>query len=150
MRSPLRLCSIPAHERRLILAALPIVVVVRLGLWLLPLPRLQRFLAWLADVTATAPAHGDYAVRAARAVRRVSWAVPGATCFTQSLATMTLMRRRALVGRLLIGAHPDSAASPRTYAWVEFGGRVIIGATTPALSALTPLPALKSEPHWHN
>lgn len=146
MRSPLRLFTIPAHERRLILAALPIIVAARLGLWLLPLPQLQRFLHRLADATVTAPAHSDYAGRAARAVRRASRLVPGATSLTQALATMTLLRRRGLVGRLQLGPYPGRGTSS-SYAWVEFGGRVIIGATTPALPSLTPLSALKGEPH---
>ncbi|NTU78092.1 MAG: lasso peptide biosynthesis B2 protein [Chloroflexales bacterium] len=145
MSNLLKFFTIPAHERRLVLAALPIIVVARLGIWLIPLPDLQRLLAWLADATATTPAHGDYAGRAARAVRRASRVVPGATCLTQALATMTLMRRRGLVGRLCLSAHPTHVGRSYAQAWVEFGGRVIIGATTASLALLTPMPAFKGE-----
>lgn len=127
MRRLLMFFSIPAHERRLVVVALPIVVIARLGLWLLPLHLLRDMLCWLADTTAATRAHSDYAGRAALAVQRASRLVPGATCLTQTLATLTLMRRRGLIGRLCIDSQHDSKGAYPTHARVELGGHVIIG-----------------------
>lgn len=145
MSNPLRLFTMPAHERRLVLVALPIVLAARLGLWLLPLARLQRLLARIADTTATAQAHSDYADRAARAVQRASKLVPAATCLTQALATLTLLRRRGLVGRLRIGIQRGTDGAFHAHAWVEFGGRVIIGGTPESLASFTSMPAFRGE-----
>lgn len=135
-----KLSTIPAYERRLLVIALPIVVLVRLGLWLCPLQSLQSFLARLADEMAAPLAHPDYADRVARAVRRASQLVPRASCLTQALATMLLLRRRGLIGRLCIGVQRDADGIFRAHAWVELRGKVIIGGSPDGLAEFTPLP----------
>lgn len=140
-----KLCAIPAHERRLLLIALPVVVITRLGLWICPLPLLQGLLCRLADLTAGPSVHQDYANRAACAVRRASRLVPQASCLTQALATIMLLRRRGLIGRLRIGVQRDPEGQFRAHAWVELCGRVVIGGSPDGLTEFTPLP-LPHEP----
>lgn len=128
------------HERRLLLAALPIVLATRAGLWLLAPRRLAPILEQLAEATAAPQAHTDYAERAARAVIRASRLVPGVDSLTQALATLTLMRRRGLAGRLRRGVRRDRHGALQTHAWVEHNGRVIIGGPRERVEQYMPLP----------
>lgn len=134
MRQLITFFALPVHERRLMLAALPIVLISRVGLCMLPLTLLQRLLNWFADTTWEAQAHRDYADRAARAVRRASRLIPGSTSMVQALATTTLLRRRGLVGRLQIGVRRQDDGNVSPHASVMLGGRLIIG--EPAASVI--------------
>jgi hypothetical protein len=64
--------------------------------------------------------------RAARAVRRVSRVVPGATCLTQALAVQAFLERRGLPTRLHIGVR-DSGEAVRAHAWLDSQGMTVIG-----------------------
>lgn len=128
------LIALPAHERRLLLRALPIVVATRLAMSLLSLSQLRSFLSWLAECCAAPQAHVDYAQRAALAVTRASGLVPMADSLTCALATLTLMRCRGLVGSLRVATRRDSAGRRHTYAWVVYQGRLVIGGEAGALA----------------
>lgn len=140
-----QIAGLRPHERRLLLAALPIVLATRAGLWLLAPRRLAPILARIAEATSAPQAHTDYAERAARAVTRASRLVPGADSLTQALATLTLMRRRGLAGRLRRGVRRDRCGALLTHAWVEHNGRVIIGGPRERVAQFTPLPASRRD-----
>ncbi|HMQ29535.1 MAG TPA: lasso peptide biosynthesis B2 protein [Chloroflexaceae bacterium] len=139
------LAGLRPHERRLLLLALPIVLSARAGLWLLTPRRLAPMLVRLAEATAAPQAHTDYAERAARAVARASRLVPGADSLTQAMATLTLMRRRGLTGRLRRGVRRDRRGALLTHAWVEHNGRVIIGGPRERIAQYTPLPGSRRD-----
>lgn len=135
-----QLVCLRPHERRLVAAALPIVVAARVGLFVLPPRRLAPLLARLAEATAAPQAHSDYAERAARAVTWASRIVPAADSLTLALATLTLLRRRGLTGRLRRGVRRDRTGTLHTHAWVEHEGRIIIGGPRERVAQYTPLP----------
>lgn len=138
--SPLsQLARMRPHERRLFTAALPIIVAARVGLSLFPLRRATRLMLHLAEAIAAPQAHTDYAERAARAVSCAGRLVPGADSLTLALATLTLLRRRGLTGRLRRGVRRDSAGVLHTHAWVEHNGRLIVGGPRELVAAYTPL-----------
>ncbi len=139
------LAGLRPHERRLLAAALPVVLVTRFGQCLLVPRRLAPLLARLADATPAPQAHSDYAERAARAVSRASRFIPGADSLTQALATLTLMRRRGLTGRLRRGVRRSHAGILESHSWVEHNGRIIIGGPREHIAHYTPLPASRSE-----
>lgn len=84
---------------------------------------------------------------ASAAVSRIGWAVsaaarhvPGAGgCLVQALAAERLLRVHGLSACLRIGVASDGGKKLRAHAWVESGGRVVIGGRR--LSGYTPLAA---------
>ena len=61
------------------------------------------------------------------AVRRVSRAVPGATCLTQALAARLLLSRRGYDSRLEIGVTRVPGSRLRAHAWLKTNDLVVIG-----------------------
>ena len=72
------------------------------------------------------------------AVRRVSRAVPGATCLTQALAARLLLSRRGHDSRLEIGVS-RAGSRLRAHAWLETNNVVVLGGRDAA--GYTPLSA---------
>jgi hypothetical protein len=60
------------------------------------------------------------------AVRRASRFVPGATCLTQAIAARTLLARRGHSSTLHLGVAKEDGEL-KAHAWLEAGGRVVIG-----------------------
>jgi transglutaminase superfamily protein len=73
------------------------------------------------------------------AVRRVSRAVPGATCLTQALAAQVLLSRRGYASRLRIGVAHAPGDGLRAHAWLESDGLIVLGGAP--VEAYTPLSA---------
>lgn len=134
-----RLVGMPPHERRLLAAALPVVLIARLGQLALAPRRLAPLMVALGEAMGAPQAHTDYAERAARAVARAGRLVPGADSLTLAVATLALLRRRGLTGRLCRGVRRDGSGALHTHAWVEHNGRLIVGGPRARVAQYTPL-----------
>lgn len=121
----LRLFTLPDEDRRLILRTVPVVVLVRLALWLVPVSRLQRLLT--ARRIESAPLGPYQARRLAWAVSAVASRVPNATCLTRALALQILLRERGSRSRIHVGFVSKGAGKVRGHAWLEWQGEVLIG-----------------------
>jgi hypothetical protein len=131
-----------------VIRAALLVVLIRLGLWLLPFRMLCSLLdrwAWAGRGSRVAgrPSDAALAAHVARYVERISRYVPAASCLTQALAAQALLRRHGVAVRLRIGVVKAGPRRLMAHAWVEAGDRVILGATEPGL--FTPLPLLKRD-----
>jgi len=123
-----RFRSLPAEDRRRFLVALPVVAAVRAALWVLPFGKLRSLIArparrrpgWLTRSP-------DEADRIAWSVESAARYVPRATCLTQALAGEVLLRRAGHPAEVRIGVAKDPAGTLEAHAWVESGGRVVIG-----------------------
>jgi hypothetical protein len=142
MRVIRRLSQLSREERGLLLQATVVVGTVRLGLWVLPFRTLRDF---VAHTSASTTVRGDV-----ETVSRVGWAVtsaarriPAATCLTQALAAQYLLRRRGVEARLRIGVARERGERLQAHAWVESGGRVVVGGDP---RPYTVLPLLEGEP----
>lgn len=102
------------------------------GLRLLPFQTLRRLLAWAAEIL---PANlgSDQP--------STPWAK---TCLTQALAAQVLLERRGYPAQLHIGAVRGEQGQFQAHAWVESGGRIVIGGQERA--RYTPLFALGKTP----
>lgn len=65
--------------------------------------------------------------RVARCVGAASRFVPKATCLTQAMVAMLLLNNRGQCVQLRIGVALDDGGVLEAHAWVESGGRVVIG-----------------------
>ena len=125
-----RFRSLNGRDRRMVIEAAALLLLVRAGLPLLPFHTLRRSLGYYADASRPA-APGSTAL-----VPRVAWAVTAAarrlpirtTCLVESLAGDTMLRRRGVSCDLRFGVRPPQRGELAAHAWVEHEGRVIFGA----------------------
>lgn len=128
MRTCRRVFALPAAERRLLLEAWRWLVEARVVLWLLPFRRVQQRFDVERVAARGAPvrdAAGPDAV--AEAVRRARRLVPAASCLPQALAARSMLARRGVASDLHIGVGKDEGGHLQAHAWVEVGGRVVVG-----------------------
>ena len=133
--------DLPAADRLLLMRALCTAAVVRAALWVMPFRSVRSLVARMgrrSHPLAGAPG-GE---RIAWAVRTSARAVPGASCLTQALTAKALLSRRGLPADLRIGVAKDGDKL-HAHAWVESGGRVLIGDHD--LDRFTVLPPLDGE-----
>lgn len=143
MRAIRRFSELPAEERRLLIRAAVVVGAVRLGLWAMPFRRVRGLLASLGCPSRARP-DPETVERVGQAVSRAARRIPGATCLTQALAAELLLRRRGVEALLRIGVSREKGEELKAHAWVESGGRVVVGGDP---RAYTPLPSLEGERH---
>ena len=133
-------------EQRILIKASLLLVVIRLGLWLLPFRTLRRLLAKATQAPPRLQQKADRfcADRVARAVAVASNHVPGVgTCLTQALAAQVLLARRGHQTSLRIGAARGEEGQFEAHAWLECGGKVVIGGSE--LERYTRIAALERE-----
>jgi hypothetical protein len=123
-----RFASLPAEDRRRFLVALPVVATVRAALWILPFGKLRAAIARHVRRRSGSPARSPgEADRIAWSVGSAARFVPKATCLTQALAGEVLLRRAGYPADVKIGVAKDPAGKLEAHAWIESGGRVVIG-----------------------
>lgn len=139
-----RLWALPPAERRLLVRATLLLGVIRLGLGLLPFRTVLRLLNLVARPNvASAKALTISPNRIAWAVTVVSPYVLGIRpCLTQALAVQTFLRRRGSAARIHLGVARGDRGQVEAHAWVEHGGKVVIGGSLSELARYTPLLAL--------
>lgn len=140
MKAMRRLSALSTEDRRLLLQAVAVVGVVRLGLWVLPFRTLRRLLTVeRPESERLDPAMGE---RIGWAVTSAARRIPAATCLTQALAAQYLLQRRGIAAELRIGVAREAGKSLQAHAWVESGGRIVVGGDP---SSFTSLPALEGK-----
>jgi Uncharacterised nucleotidyltransferase/Transglutaminase-like superfamily len=120
----------PASHRRVVVEAAALLPVVRLGLSMLPYTLVERRLARWAKARPVRSATGeDPIARVTSAVDGVGRRLPGISCLSRALATHAMLVRRGIPAVVRLGARPRSNArrSLDAHAWVETGGRVVMG-----------------------
>jgi hypothetical protein len=132
--------SLSPGERRLLMTAFPLVIMVRLALWAFP----SRFI--VQRVRRLGLERAGTGVRRAT-VADLTWAVeaasrriPHASCLTQAVAAQLLLRRNGWTSQLCLGVARRGAEGFFAHAWIEHEGKVVLGGG--GLRDLTRLPDL--------
>lgn len=121
--------------------ALLLVVAVRCALWVLPSRLILRGVSRVAsmrDVEVVNPRAS--AATIVWAVEAMARRVPRASCLTQALAAKLLLRAFGLGSHLCLGVARAADGSLRAHAWLERGGRPILGGA--GIQSMVLLPAL--------
>jgi len=130
----------PFAEWRLLAAAAALLPLARLLLLVAPFEALHRR-ARRAGERRAAPAGDDRVpVAVGRAVAAAGRRVPFATCLSQALTVQFLLARRGIESTLWLGARRTDAGRFSAHAWVQCGGRFVIGGPTEGFSLFPPLP----------
>jgi hypothetical protein len=109
--------------RVLLLEALVLHAIVKVGLRLATCRRLQAFLESAPASFASQSAPLDIA----RAAQAMSRRTGGTTCLADALVVYTMLNRRRRAPRLRIGVRRDARQSIEGHAWVECDGAIVIG-----------------------
>jgi hypothetical protein len=137
------LLHLTSDEWIVALAALPLVVTVRVALWVLSSRTILRLVSRLerwsgGNVTARTRIGPSTIIWA---VESVSRRIPRATCLTQAIAAKLLLRWSGLDAQLCLGVASSGDGSLRAHAWLEREGRPLLGgAGTKSLVRLPELP----------
>jgi hypothetical protein len=119
MRGLSNFIQLRPEERNLLVRALLLVGMMRLGLLFLPFQRLQHLSAkrgWRKEPQVSA----HYTVsRVLWSVRVASSFVPGATCLCRSLAAQRLLAQQGRVVKLRIGVAKREDGIFHAHAWLE-------------------------------
>ncbi len=129
MRRLRKFVRLPAAERRLLINAVLLLWMVKVGLVLLPFRAKRRLLSRLTRVASS------NRVTRESSVADVVWAVElagqltpwASTCLTQALTAQVLLLRRGHPAVVHIGAVREEGGKFLAHAWVESGGDVVIG-----------------------
>jgi hypothetical protein len=132
---------LPAADRSLLMHSLLLIGTARLALWVLPFNVVRRLMARRARGSSTRRATTE----------RIGWAisvakrfVPKGNCLPQALAAESLLARDGYPVEFRIGVVKTDQGGLEAHAWVESGGRLVVGDLTQGLDTYTPLPPLPS------
>lgn len=125
----LKFVKLPAAEKTLFIEAFFFVAAVRIGLWTVPFGRLRQYFDGFLRHRAAETPEADWAEvkRIVRSVKTVSRFVPFASCLTQALAALLLIRLNGQEAELKIGVAKDAKSGFDAHAWLEKENRIIIG-----------------------
>jgi len=143
MKRLIRFFKRPLAEKYLLLAAAFILVLTRLGLWILPFQILRELLESLSIEPRVFKNTAKVSVNeVARAIDTASKCIPlPMSCLTRALAGQVLLRQLHLDERLCIGVAKNDEGRLQAHAWIVSYGRVVIGYSK-ELSLYTLLPDL--------
>lgn len=136
-----KLARLDRAERWLLIEAAITVPIVRVALTLLPFRVVHRFIAATTlRVRRSCPSELQTPERIARMVTAVAARVPRASCLTQALAATLLLARHGYAATLRVGVAKHENGSLRAHAWLESGGRTLLGG--PDFGTFVQLPPL--------
>jgi Transglutaminase-like superfamily len=129
-------------DRKLVFAALALLTVVKIALWMLSFQHVTRF---VKIPNRPRPVHRSFTPQqVVWAVQLASRYVPRATCLPQALTTQILLSWHGHLSRLHIGVMVV-AQKFEAHAWVECDGRVVIGEAE-EIERYTPILAIDTGP----
>lgn len=132
-----KLIALPRNRRRLLVRAFLTVAAFRAALSVLPF-------RWTRRLAARGPGSGPVPATSADdlvwAVSAAARRVPRATCLTQALALQALLTQDGHDATLRLGVARGELGALEAHAWLESGGRVVIGGPQSARFVPLPLP----------
>jgi hypothetical protein len=127
-------------DRSLLTRSVVLVAVARLALWVLPFNVARRLLA--RGTTRRSQTASATPERIGWAVSVAKHFVPKGNCLPQALAAESLLLRFGHPVEFRIGVMKTGRDRLEAHAWVESGGRLVVGDLPQGLSEYSPLPPL--------
>lgn len=115
--------KLSGDEQRILLKTLFLMVKIRLMLWLMSFPRIQRSFKYIKP-TATDKAAVTNLIWS---VKVVSHYVPRSTCLTNALTGYSLFSLYGYPSQVKIGVGKSSEGEFEAHAWLEYNDEVVIG-----------------------
>jgi hypothetical protein len=126
-------------ELRLLALAVAALPFFRVLLLIAPFEAIHRRVRSRAQRLAPGCEEG-FVATAAWAVSAAARRIPFATCLSQALVVQFLLARRGIDSTLWLGARRTEVGRFSAHAWVQCGGRMVIGGPTDGFALFPPLP----------
>jgi|ERR1044072_1022889 hypothetical protein len=128
MRRINRFLLLHADVKILLIKSWFLLAAIRLGLWILPFQKVRTLLVKNGrDSRFTKPPDQKPILSVVWAITRASRYVPSATCLTQALALIVLLNGFGHQAHLRIGVTKGMDGRLEAHAWVEMGGKILLG-----------------------
>lgn len=127
-------------DRSLLARSIVLVAAARVALWVLPFKVARRVLTLGAG--GPSPASRATPERIGWAISAARHFVPKGNCLPQALAAESLLLRHGHPVEFRIGVMKTDRDRVEAHAWVESGGRLVVGDLTQGLVTYSPLPPL--------
>ena len=127
MNKLVKFLNLNKQERQLFIQAYVLLMLIRLGLFLLPFQTLKKILGKVSQIGK--PTNSQITTRSiAQVINRSSRFSPGTVlCLAKALATDTLMNIYGFPCQLHIGVAKGQDNNLEAHAWVEAEGKVVVG-----------------------
>jgi Transglutaminase-like superfamily len=119
------------QKKQLLISTFALLVLVRLGLFVLSFKTLQKL---LSRINNTKPQCQE---KHQISIDEITWAVevsslytPGVKCLARALTCQVFMSRHGYASNLCIGVAKSEAGDLKAHAWLESQGQVVIGNVT--------------------
>jgi hypothetical protein len=120
----IKFMRLPGERKNSLLAALAALWAMRICLWLLPYPSLQRMVSKMKARKKKGTLSVDDIIQS---VEMASKYVISASCLTRALAAKILLAMNGYDSSLLIGV--SSCNGFAAHAWIERNGKIILGSS---------------------
>ena len=141
MRRLRKFLALPPTRRRLFFRVWGTLLKWRLRLWFTPFSRWRDHLLSPGGLGEQKTDNSGALQNTVWAITRAGRYLPGATCLVRALAARELLARSGLCAELRIGVAHDERGRFEAHAWLEYGGRVVLGSPDDA-TRFVPLPLL--------
>jgi hypothetical protein len=147
MNPLLKWCRLNNKDRILILKTFFFLAGIRLGLRLMPLTTIRRFIGRSVRISSGELRHNTQELdKAIWAIESVGNHILGdGPCLTQALAAQYVLTRFNKPSELCIGIAKDERGKLVAHAWVESDGIIVIGGSEDSLKQYTKLPSLEGK-----
>jgi hypothetical protein len=129
---------LPSRDRAVLARTILTLGAARLAIWILPFPTSRRLL--VGERRPGPPTLTPQQVR--WAMGHAQRIIPQATCLPQALAAESLLARGGIDATMQIGVMKTAAGQLTAHAWVESGGRIVVGDLPGGVGVYTRLPTL--------
>ena len=126
-------------ERILLVKAVTLMAVIRIGLLVIPFKRLYRLVSEAGKKNSGRHnSDPEYQKHVVYAISRASKYFHGNnTCLIQSVVGLYLLEKNGISTKLCIGVVKNDSGGLCAHAWVESNGKIIIGGTKSPLNFMT-------------
>lgn len=139
-----RFLRLSRQERVLFLAAVRVLIGIRLALLFLPFRTVVRRVLGVPRQELLEPADPGTRHVVSWAVRKANEVIPGdGKCLHEALAAFVILRRTGFEPELKIGVRPSGSGDIEAHAWVEETGDIVIGGPRRQTAGYTVLPDLE-------
>ena len=127
MVNPVKFLRLSAADKRVLFQAAAWLVLWRVLLAAAPFARVQQLVSQACGGSAPGCPGAPAPFRIGYLVTAAANLIPGTTCLPRALVTQVLLARHGHGAELHIGVNRDCQGRFQAHAWVEIGGRVVIG-----------------------
>lgn len=132
--------SFSGKDRILVIKTTILLILIRLGLKLLHLKTLRKYLDKISQSSQKSNINSISIYKIIWSITTASAYMPQVKCLARALAAKTLLEQQGYLATIRIGVAKDQQQAFIAHAWVECKGRVVIGGVGNSISKYQVMP----------